>query len=325
MNPTHTAVSPSALSRVLDAMDGRDTVTLRALSEQTGLGATTVSRAVQKATRLGILSIDEGTDPVSGRPCHTVAPAASVILPILTLNQGCGTVRATDPRLTPLGCAVSELNPAMAPEENLRLLCRRGMALLRGCAHGTGWGVSAPVLVTDTESAIQSGLSEAIAAVMGVPPMVSLTYGEAIARGLSAMDLPRKASTLLFLRTGEGAFACILCRDGAFRWQESPLGRSLSAVLSRYPASAGGAEGAIRWGAVSFVTDLCRFLSPDLLVWEDPRHDGPSEEALRPLLPGGISIAVHKTPAHGLSLAEYGAALTGRRILWDKLLENDRS
>jgi DNA-binding IclR family transcriptional regulator len=63
MNPTHTAVSPSVLSRVLDAMDGRDTVTLRILSEQTGLGTTTVSRAVQKVTRLGILSMTRARIP----------------------------------------------------------------------------------------------------------------------------------------------------------------------------------------------------------------------------------------------------------------------
>ncbi len=324
MNPTQTAqtaVSASALLRVLNALEQNSPATLRRLARDTGLGITTVTRAVREAVRMGILGWDEGTDPESGRPCRVAVPASAAILPVLCLTRGRGSVLAVDMALRPLGAAVTELNPAVAPEENLRLLCRRGMTLLRGCAKVSGLAVAAPVLLTEDGIPHRAALSEAVTDAMGVSPSAIAGYGEAVARGVYGEPLPEGCTSLLFLRVGEGNFACLLLRDQEKAWVVSPLGRGLTATLARCLRSSGNSAEALRRGIAGFLTDLCRFVCPDLILIEDTRGILPSAENRPGYLPEGVQVILRTNDTEALTAAERGAALLGRRVLWDRILE----
>ena len=124
---------------------------------------------------------------------------------------------------------------------------------------------------------------------------------------------------MLFLSVGKSSHACLLLRSEADTWCPSPLGRGLSHSLTRtLRTTEPSAEGVVRVTAV-FLTDLCRFLTPDLIYVEDPRGLLPDKDFFRPLLPDGMEILIDHAP-RDLIRAEYGAALTGRRLLWNKIL-----
>lgn len=314
MSPIKPAVSPSALSSALDAVETHAAVTLRALSEVTGLGLSTVTRAAEVCATRGILRYEAGVDPVSRRPCRILAPADGLLLPVLTLTRGYGAVRVVSMSSETVGATVTELHPASPPEEAARLLCRRCLTLLRGCSGGRS--VTAPILLTDSASALLLG--GAVADVLGVPPLGVVRYGEAVARVMAVRSFPAEAASLLFLSVGADPHACLLLRNSAGAWRPSSLGDGLTDTLTRdLRSTAPSAEG-VRRAIAAFLTELCRFLRPDLIYMEDPRGVLPDEGVFASLLPDGIEVTVRH--AEGLTVAEEGAALLGRRMIWDKIL-----
>ena len=125
MSPTNPALSPAALSRILDALESVSPTTVKALSEATGLGQTTVARAAALGVSRGALAYKKSTDPASGRSCRAFVPAKGLLLPILTLTRGHGSVRVVDTELNPVGTAVTEPDPTAPPDAAARLLARR--------------------------------------------------------------------------------------------------------------------------------------------------------------------------------------------------------
>ena len=320
MRPTDSSVSPAALSLVLDALETECPITRKSLAKVTGLGLSTVGRALSACMTHGILSCEAGIDPDGGRPCRTYTPAGGLLLPLLTLTRSHGCIRILDTTLHPAHTAVTELHPAAPTEEAARILARRLVIMLRGCNHGS---VASPVLLTDP-SLPSSVLRDSITHTLGTPPLTLLSHEEAVARALGCVGIPRTASSVLFLSVGEGAHACLLLREGAGKWCPSPLGRGLTHTLTRtLRAAEPCAEGARR-ATVVFLTDLCRFMTPDLIYVEDPRGILPDKDFFAPLLLDGVRILVGGTgngrPTDSLTMAERGAALVGRRMLWDRIL-----
>ena len=305
----------TAISLVLNTLESRSTATVRSLSEATGLGQSTVTRAVAVCVSHGILQYRVGVDPASGRPCRILFPAKGLLLPALTLTRGYGSVRVLDMGLSPMGTTVTALHPASPPEEAARLLCRRCVTLLRGCQGGLT--VTSPILLAG-EGFSPAALRETAADILGVPPLAVVGHGEAVARAMSVRPFPSDVSSLLFLSVGQDAHACLLLRDGTGQWSPAPLGEPLTATLHRSLRGAEPSAEGIRRGVAVFLTELCRFLRPDLLYMEDPRGVLPDGAMLASLLPEGIEVTVRH--AEGLTVAEEGAALLGRRMIWDKIL-----
>lgn len=324
MSDTHSPVSHATLTHVLDTLESRGPTALRELSEGMEISPSTAARAVGRLTESGILTLSEGRDPQSGRIRRVASPAPAAVLSVLSLRRGKGYIRALDCGLNHLGTAITELNPAVPPEENLRLLCRRGMTLLRGCAGASGLPVAAPVLLVEEETPNRGALTEAVADAMGVAPLAVISDQEAIARGLRREALPQSVASLLFLRVGEGDRTALLLRAGG-GWVASPLGRGLTATLGQYLPSAGSSCEAVRRGAVGFLADLCRFLTPDLVMMEDARGCLPDAEVVGGLLPHGVEVRLRIADADTLSMAEVGAALLGRRMLWDSLIAAEKA
>ena len=69
-----------------------------------------------------------------------------------------------------------------------------------------------------------------------------------------------------------------------------------------------------------FLTELCRFIRPDRIEIEDPRGAFPDGGVLASLLPMEAEVVSNRD---GLTVAEEGAALAGRRMLWEKVLGKD--
>ncbi len=323
MNQTNPSVSAAALRLVLDALETEGTHTRRSLAEATHLSDSTVSRAIRLGIRRGLLIRQEGADPVSGRPCRHILPAHGLLMPLLSLYPHHGSLRVLNMGLTPEGSTSVELNPAFTPEENLRLLCRRGLPLLRGLAERTGLSVTAPVLVTDNPSSHTASLAACLTDTVGLPPLLMPDRDDCIARALSAGALPRErdAASALFMRVGNGDHACILLRAPQGGWTVSSLGRRLTPRLRRALPASNCPQELLRRSVIDLLVELCRFLCPDLILLEDTRGILPTEAEWRGILPEESPVVILSPGEGGLTLAERGAALLGRRALWDRILE----
>jgi hypothetical protein len=146
-----------------------------------------------------------------------------------------------------------------------------------------------------------------------------MTHGEAVARAMTVKDRSRKDTSLLFLSVGGDAHACLLLRDGSGRWISSSLGENLTHTLSHTLRGTVPSAEALRRVTAVFLTDLCRFLRPDRIWIEDPRGVFSDSGMITALLPRDVEVTV-ASQRDGLSVAEEGAALTGRRMLWDQIL-----
>ena len=317
MRPTKPTLSPAALSLVLDALEGTAPATRKALSEATALGLSTVTRAASVCVSRGILRYEQSTDPVSGRPCRILTPTEGLLLPVLTLTRDYGWVRALDMAFIPVGTATVEFNPTSPPEDRARLLSRRCLTLLRGC--GGAGDVTAPVLLVG-QGLPAVILRETVNDTVGTSPLAVLSHGEAVARSMTAKPIPANAASLLFLSVGKNTHACLLLRDGDGRWYPSPLGEGLTHTLTKTLSASDASKEGLRRGAAVFLTDLCRFMRPDLIYIEDPRGALPDGSVFAPLLPDGVEVVVRPVE-NDLTVAEEGAGLIGRRLLWDKILQ----
>ncbi|MBR6781759.1 MAG: hypothetical protein IKM33_00985 [Clostridia bacterium] len=309
------SISPAALTRILDALEASLPTTGKALAEATGLGQSTVTRAISACLSHGILRSETGISPDSGRPCRVLSPAKNLLLPVLTVTREYGAVRVLDMELSPMASATVELYPASPPEESARLLARRLLTLLRGCGEGA---VTAPVLLTDGTLPSKI-LRDVFTHALGKSPLAVTGQGEAVAWAVKSRKLPRAAASLLFASIGEGTHACLLLKDGEGLWHPSSLGDSLTHTLLRTLRSTESSAEGIRRSTAVFLTDLCRFLCPDLIYVEDARSILPDGSFYTPLLPDGVDILISHAEG-GLTMAERGAALAGRRMLWDKIL-----
>jgi hypothetical protein len=316
MSSTKPAISPAALALVLDAMESVSPATVKALSEAAELGQTTVARAAALCRSRGVLAYRKSTDPVSGRPCRALVPATGLLLPILTITGDTGIIRAVNMGLKPVGTAVTELDPTAPPEEVARLLTRRCLALLRGLG-GSGH-VTSPILLAEPSPSARV-LREAVADTLGVQPLVVMSRGEAVARSMTVKERSRKDTSLLFLSVSEEPHACLLLRGGNGRWMPSSLGENLTHTLSRALHGTVSSAEALRRGTAVFLTDLCRFLRPDRIWIEDPRRIFSDSGMITALLPWDVEVTV-ASQCDGLSVAEEGAALAGRRMLWEQIL-----
>ena len=314
MNATRPLSTP-ALRRIHAAMEPSRPLPLRSLAEATGLSPSTVARAVAELTAWGILAEDEGTDPLSGRPCRVILPAPVAVLPVLAVSMTHGQAIASDLAAHTLGTASVELDPALPPEEGLRMLCRRAMPLLRGCAAATGLSVCAPILLADRG---ESYAAEAVTDAVGLPPLMSVGYGEAVAAALPCQPISPKATSLLHIHGGDRRVILLTGQEGE-DWRVSPLGRRLSQALARYTDGAECPD-ALRKRAARFLQELCGFLSPDCILAEDPTGMLPSPEEAALLLPDGTAWIRRETDEGGIPLAALGALILGRRRLWEKIL-----
>lgn len=314
MNSTR-AVSNPALRRILAALEPSRPLPLRAIAEATDLSPSTVARAVAELTALGILAEDEGIDPAGRRPCRVILPASVAVLPVLAVSEAHGEVTALDLAAHTLGVASVELDPSLPPEEGLRMLCRRAMPLLRGCAAATGLSVCAPILLTDRG---ETYAAEAVTDAVGLPPLMSVGYGEAVAAALPCQPISPKAASLLHIHGGDRRVILLTGQEGE-DWRVSPLGHRLSQALARYTDGAESPD-ALRKGAARFLQELCGFLSPDCILAEDPTGMLPSPEEARLLLPDGTAWIRRETDEGGIPLAALGALILGRRRLWEKIL-----
>lgn len=311
-----TSVSPAALSAVLDAVEVVPPATLKSISEATGLGLSTVTRAADLCMVRRILRYRNASDPVTGRACRVLVPAEGVLLPVLTLSGGFGSVAVTDMSLTPLYRSAAEFSPSSPPEEQARLLCGRCLTLLRGC--GGDRQVAAPILVTG-EGMETASVRRAVTDSMGASPLVLTERGEAVSRGIKGSTVSQAADSLLFLSVGEGSYATLLLRDGDGSWSPSSLGRGLTATLVRSLREAAPSAEGVRRGIAVYLTELCRFLSPRRIVIEAPNGVLPDGELLSSLLPEGAEVCAVPSP-NGLTVAERGAATEGRRRLWNEIM-----
>jgi hypothetical protein len=145
-----------------------------------------------------------------------------------------------------------------------------------------------------------------------------MSRGEAVARSMTVKERSRKDTSLLFLSVSEEPHACLLLRGGNGRWMPSSLGENLTNTLFRSLRGTVSAE-ALRRGTAVFLTDLCRFLRPDRIWIEDPRGVFSDSGMITALLPRDAEVTV-LSPRDGLTVAEEGAALAGRRMLWEQIL-----
>lgn len=314
MNSTR-AVSNPALRRILAALEPSRPLPLRAIAEATDLSPSTVARAVAELTALGILAEDEGIDPAGRRPCRVILPASVAVLPVLAVSEAHGEVTALDLAAHTLGVASVELDPSLPPEEGLRLLCRRAMPLLRGCAAATGLSVCAPVLLTDRSGTFSA---EAVTDTVGLPPLATVGYGEAVAAAAGYQSLPEEAASLLHIH-GADRRVSLLTRCAKESWSLSPAGERLTHVLTRYTADSVGPD-ALRKGTARFLRELCGFLAIDCILAEDPSGVLPSPEEARLLLPDETAWIRRQAHEGEPSLAVLGAFTAGRRLLWEKIL-----
>ncbi|MBO5511660.1 MAG: helix-turn-helix transcriptional regulator [Clostridia bacterium] len=314
MNSTR-AVSNPALRRILAALEPSRPLPLRAIAEATDLSPSTVARAVAELTALGILTEDEGIDPAGRRPCRVILPAPVAVLPVLAVSEAHGEVTALDLAAHTLGTASVELDPALPPEEGMRMLCRRAMPLLRGCATATGLSVCAPVLLTDRSGTFST---EAVTDTVGLPPLVTVGYGEAVAAAVECQPVPKEAASLLHIHGADRRVTLLTRRDGE-SWRLSPVGMRLTRAFTRYTAEERSPD-ALRKGTARFLRELCEFLAIDCILAEDPSGVLPSPEEARLLLPDETVWIRREVRESEPSLSVLGAFTAGRRLLWEKIL-----
>ena len=306
MRPADPSISPTALSRILDGLEVSLPTTRGALSEVTGLGRSTVNRAVSACLTHGILVPETG---------HLLVPRNNFLIPVVTVTREHGTIRILDMDLTPVATATVKLSPASTPDESAHILARRLLTLLRGFSEKS---VTAPILVTD-ETLPARILRDELGHSLGQAPLAVMKHAAAVARAITRSPLPTEAKSLLFASIGEGTHACLLLKNEDGLWHPSPLGDSLTPTLLRTLRTLEPSSEGVRRGTAVFLTDLCRFLCPDLIYVEDGRRILPDGEFYKPLLPDGVDILIRHTK-DDLTMSELGGALTGRRMLWDKIL-----
>ncbi len=315
MSLTEPSLSPKTLAGILDALERKGPLSRRELAALASVSPSTVSRAAEYLTGVGVLT--PSSPQTEQRTAPTLAPAA--VLPVLTLRRGQGSVHALNARLELLGTSVTELNPDGNREECLRLLCRRAMTLLSGCAKASALPVAAPVLLVERDESAQGRWRETVTDTMGVAPLAMIREDTAIAYGLPREALPENAASLLYLRTGEMNSAYLLARSDTGDWVKSPPKQTLGEALTRYLRREDGAAEAQRRGVLRFIRDLSGFTRPDLLLLEDPRGLFRKENPWREALPEGVELIHRKSPPTGLSLPITGAAEYARRLLWEKM------
>ena len=308
-------VSTSALSLVLDALEQGTPATRRSLAAATGLGLSTVTRAVTACQSCGILCTRSGIDPVSGRACSLFHPTDGFLIPVVSVSPSHGVIRVLDTDLTPVGTAVTEFFPASHPDDTSRMLAHRCRALLRGCFRQGEIGVAAPILLM-ADGLCEHTLRRAMENALGLPPLGVMSYGEAAARALGRISRPFEGDSLLLVSVGEPWHACLLLRDGEGKWKPSSLGKGLTTALTR---TVRDSRGSMRRGVAVFLSELCRYLRPDGILLEDFHMVMPEDGGVESLLPAWVKLTVY-AGRDGLSLAEEGAALAGRRMLWDQIL-----
>ena len=321
-SPAESSLSRHALAAILDALESDRAVNRRALGEAASVSPSTVARAVGYLTRAGILSVShEPTDAdAAERHAGVLSPTPAAILPVLTLGRDVGSVHALNAKLELVGAAVTELSAEQDDGERLRLLCRRAMTLLGGCAKAAALPVTAPVLLVESGETAPAGWREAITDTVGVVPLALLDEHTAVARCLRWESLPQSADSLLYLRTGESHAACLFARTDTGSWVVSPPKQTLDEALTRYLRQEDGSAKGQRRGALRFIRDLSRFIRPDVLLLEDPRRLFREEDAGRELFPDGVAVLFHETAQEGLTLPVSGAARYARRVLWERVL-----
>lgn len=315
MSPTESSLSSKALARILDALERENTLSRRELAALASVSPSTASRAAEYLTGVGVLT--PSSPQTEQRTAPTLAPVA--VLPVLTLGQGYGTVHALNARLELLGSAVTELNPEQNGGERLRLLCRRAMTLLGGCAKASALPVVAPVLLAEGDGSAQESRKETVTDTMGVAPLAIIREDTAIAHGLPREAFPPNAASLLYLRTGEMNSAYLLARSDAGDWVKSPPMQTLGEALTRRLKREDSAADAQRREVLRFIRDLNSFFPPALLLLEDARGLFREENPWREALPDGMEVILYAPRARSVPLPVIGAATYARRLLWEKM------
>ena len=318
--PAETHVGTSSRAAILEAME-YDAPTSRArLCTRSGLGTSTVRRACLQLIKEGVLALKYGRDPDSGVSCDLITLGRYPVLPVLELADTYMVYRLCDTLGQSVFATVRDRGGFCTPEDDLATLMGQVSTILRAgtCGLPKSIPLQPPVLLCPSE---ETAASKWVERVMVTPPAYHLTPLEAAALEMRYHAATRVASSILHRRVGDAVSIALLARDPTHRgggFFPLPCANGLGDALAAQARRATPHTREWWYSASEFLTDLCRYLTPDRVVVEMDRPVIEPAE-LREHLPPSVQLVFLQYALNTPSLAHRGAIRLTRRALWDQM------
>lgn len=297
---------------ILSIMERTATVGRRQLSHLAGVSPMTVSRAVDRLLRAGILTELHERDSVGGRQGRilTLRPDSPLLWLDLSRPHTSITALLVDSLLRPL-CRLERLySPLHSDEDHLRLLlndlCRHPVAARYLATTNRPWGIAATPLSDGPDSL--APLRGVIDEYLPMHHLTVVSTEEAI-RGACLHAAPLNCPRLLVIHTDGVPHAATWRIERTAHGEVHALSEDesvLSDTLARYLQD--GASDAV----ACFVQDYRRFHAPTPTVWvgNTRTRDGMDIED---------TVALLSDDA-----LSRGSLLIARRALWADVMEHNR-
>ncbi len=317
--PTTVNVCSESRAAVLDAMEYGFPTSKGRLEALTDLGTTTVRRAYRQLIREGVMALKYGPDPDSGRASDLLTLVRYPVLPVLEITDAYMVWRLCDTRGGSVFATVRDRGGFYTPEDDLATLMGQVSAIMRAgtCGLPAAVPLQPPVLLIPARDSSLVGI---VRRVLDTAPSCVLTPEESAALELRYHPATQDAASVLYLRIGETRTITLLTRtrtdDGRSPFTPAACAAGLEQTLRDY--TKGHRPHTQGWWqrTAAFLTDLCRFITPDCAVLElDREQEG--AKLLRAALPSSVKFIRIQYALNAPSLAHSGALRLTRRALWD--------
>lgn len=319
--PTDINVCSESRSAVLDAMEYGFPTSKNRLEALTGLGTTTVRRAYRQLIREGVMALKYGRDPDSGRASDLLTFVRYPVLPVLEITNAYMVWRLCDTRGGSVFATVRDRGGFCTPEDDLITLMGQVSAISRAgtCGLPAKVPLQPPVLLLPSRD---SALVGTVRRVLDVAPTHILTPGEAAALELRYHPATQNAASVLYLRIGEARTITMMTRtrtdDGRSPFAPAACASGLEQTLRDYTKDHRPHTRGWWQQTAAFLSDFCRFITPDCVVLElDREQEG--VKFLRASLPASLKFIRINYALNTPSLAHRGALRLTRRVLWDSM------
>ena len=319
--PKDINVCAESRTKILDAMEYGFPTSKHRLEILSDMGSTTVRYAYRQLIREGVLQLEYGPDPDSGRASDLITPVRYPVLPVLEITDTHMVWRLCDTRGDSVFATVRDRDGFCSPEDDLTALIGQVSAILRAgtCGLPASVPLQAPILLCPAD---ETQWLPMVRRVGGIEPSFVCPPEEAAALELRYLPAMRDADSVLLLHTGEVCSVALLHRSHADD-ALSPLvpathASSLLLTLRTYTDGIRPHTAAWWQRVAEFLRDLYRFITPACVVLETDRAEEGAGR-LRSVLPPSVKLIRAPYALNTPSLAHRGAMRLPRRALWDSL------
>lgn len=320
--PKDINVCAESRAKILDAMEYGFPTSKHRLEILSDMGSTTVRYAYRQLIREGVLQLEYGPDPDSGRASDLITPVRYPVLPVLEITDTHMVWRLCDTLGDSVFATVRDRGGFCSPEDDLTILMGQVSKILRAgtCGLPAKVPLQPPVLILPSS---EQAFIRTIRHVFEQSPAFVQTPEEAAAAELRYHPTTRNATSILHLRMGETPAVTLFLRthsdDPLSPFAPAACGGGLSETFRAYTQDASPHTKAWWQQIAAFLADACRFITPDCVVVETdrPRVSLP----IRPeMFPRSTRVIRMRYALNTPSLAHRGAVRLNRRILWDSMM-----